>query len=80
MEIAVVKNAVGSLDKLLSNAKHALWDVEREVFGDPGYGEATGYVYPRAAMKGFLEELHDILLVVLEAADMPETRTSLIHA
>jgi hypothetical protein len=28
-------------------------------------------------MTGFLEELHDILLVVLEAAGMPETRASL---
>jgi hypothetical protein len=57
MDIAVVKNAVGSLEKLLSRAKEALWDVEREVFGDPGYGDAGGYAYPRAAMKAFLEEL-----------------------
>jgi hypothetical protein len=31
-------------------------------------------------MKWFLEELHDLLLVVLEAADMPDTRASLIKA
>jgi hypothetical protein len=80
MDIAVVKNVVGSLDKLLSNAKEALWDVEREVFGNPGYGDAGGYAYPRGAMEAFLEELHDVLLVVLEAADMPETRASLINA
>jgi hypothetical protein len=80
MNIAVVKNAVGSLDKLLSEARAALWDVEIEVFGDPGHGHPAGYAYPRSAMEAFLQELHDILLVVLEAADMPETRASLINA
>jgi hypothetical protein len=78
MDVAVVKNAVGSLDKLLSEAKRALLGVEIEVFGDRGYGNAPGYEYPREAMKALLEELYDVLLVVLEAADMPETRASLI--
>jgi hypothetical protein len=31
-------------------------------------------------MGQFLQELHDILLVVLEAANMPQARTSLIDA
>jgi hypothetical protein len=30
MDIAVVKNALGSLDKVLSQAKQALRDIERE--------------------------------------------------
>jgi hypothetical protein len=77
MDIAVVKNALGSLDKVLSQAKQALRDIERETFGDHGFGDAGGYEYPHQAMTGFLEELHDILLVVLEAAGMPETRASL---
>ena len=77
MDIAVVKIALGSLDKVLSQAKQALWEIEREVFGDPGYGDAGGYAFPRQAMRMFLEELHDLLLVVLEAAGMPETRASL---
>jgi hypothetical protein len=76
MEIAVVKNAIGSLDELLSQAEQALWDVQREVFGIPGDG---GYAYPREAMKGLLEELYDVLLVVLDAADMRETRALLIN-
>jgi hypothetical protein len=76
MNIEVVKNAIGSLDELLSQAKRARWEVEREVFGGPG----GGYAEPRDAMKWFLEELHDVLLVVLEAADMLETRASLIKA
>ena len=82
MDVAVVKNAVGSLDKLLSQARRALWQVEREVHGDPGYGDPHlfGWADPRDAMKGFLDELHDVLLVVLEAANMPETCASLIGA
>ena len=80
MDMEVVKKALGSLERLLSQAKRALLQIEREVFGDHGYGDAGGYENPRDAMKAFLEELHDVLLVVLEAADMPETRASLIKA
>jgi hypothetical protein len=76
MDIAVVKNAVGSLDRVLSQAKLALRDLEREVFG-PDFGDYGGYEYPHQAMRLFLEELHDLLLVVLEAAGLPETRSSL---
>jgi hypothetical protein len=43
MDIAVVKNALGSLDKVLSQAKQALRDIERETFGDHGFGDAGGY-------------------------------------
>jgi hypothetical protein len=47
MNSEVVKNAIGALDKLLSQTKNALWQVEREVFGDPGYGSEGGrYEYP----------------------------------
>jgi hypothetical protein len=31
-------------------------------------------------MSGFLEELHDVLLVILEGAEMAETRASLVDA
>src|ERR1019366_6255171 len=78
---SVVKNAVGGLEKLLSEARRALSQGETEVFGLSSYGrEGGGYEYPRYAMEGYLLELHDILLVVLEAADMPEARASLIEA
>jgi hypothetical protein len=81
MDSTVVRNAVGALDKLLSQTKSALWEVEREVYGDPGYGDVQGgYACPRFAMAGHLEELHDILLVVLEAAQMPEAWGSLVKA
>jgi hypothetical protein len=79
MDNAVVKNAIGSLDKLLGNARQALWDIERQEFGVSAYeGEPGGYEDPRGALKSFLEHLYDLLLVVLEAAAMPETRDSLV--
>jgi REase_DpnII-MboI len=78
MKDEVVKHALGSLDKLLSQARQAVWEIEREVFGDPGYGEPGGYANPRGALRAFLEELHDLIVIVLEAAEMPQTRTSLI--
>jgi hypothetical protein len=60
-----------------SQTKRALWEVEREVYTDPGYSsDQGGYEYPRLAMAGHLEELHDIFLVVLEAAQMPGARGS----
>ena len=79
MNIRVVKNAIGTLEKLISEAKNALAQVEREVFHLWNYHDSGGsFEYPREAMAAFLQELHDVLLVVLEAAEMPEARTSLI--
>jgi len=82
MDTAVIRSAVGGLETLLRAAKRALWHVEREVFGDPGYGDDEGVTYedPRYAMADCLEQLHDSLLVVLEAAAMPQTRSDLIAA
>jgi hypothetical protein len=81
MDSIVVKNAIGGLDKLLSQARRALWEVGREIF--VGYDEDDdrgSYADPRAALGATLEELHDILLVVLEAAQMPECRAALVTA
>jgi hypothetical protein len=65
MDIAVVRNAVGSLDKLLSKKEGpCVWR--------SGLCRCRRSVSP-PTMKAFLEELHDIFLVILEAADMPET-------
>jgi len=79
MDHLVVKNALGSLERLLSQARQALRDIEREAFGGPVFGDFGGYEYPDQAMAGLLEELHGILLVVLEAANMPEMRSSLAN-
>lgn len=80
MNEAVVRNAIGSLEVLLGRARDALWSIEWDVFGNPGYGERGGYESPEDALASYLEETHDVLLVVLEAADMPKTRSSLIKA
>jgi len=82
MDNLIVKNAIGGLDKLLSQARRALWEVGREVFVgyDEGDEDHSGFADPRGALGANLEELHDILLVVLEAAQMPESRTSLVKA
>jgi hypothetical protein len=81
MDGSVVRNALVALDKLLGQTKRALWEVERQVYGDPGYGDDQGsYEYPSFAMAGHLEELHGILLVVLEAAQLPDARQALLKA
>jgi hypothetical protein len=82
MDSLIVKNAIGGLDKILSQARRALWEVEREIY--VGYDEDSedqgGYADPRGALGAQLEELHDVLLVVLQAAQMPEARASLVKA
>lgn len=82
MDSAVIHSAVGGLEILLSTAKQALWQVELEVFDDPGYGDDTGgrFEHPRWAMADYLEQVHGSLLVVLEAAGMPQAREDLIIA
>lgn len=80
MNIDVVRNAVGSLDKLLSEAKSALRQVESATFGIWHTDEGGTFEYPEQAMAAYLQELHDILLVVLEAAELPDARASLAAA
>jgi hypothetical protein len=75
MDNAVTKNAIGGLDKILSRAKRALYEVGRNEFG--GSFDGSGYDDPRGALGAHLEEIYDVLLVVLEAAQMPLARTSL---
>lgn len=76
-----MKNAIGGLDKLLSQARRALWEVGREVFaGGDDDDDRSSFADPHGALAGTLEELHDALLVVLEAAQMSQARTSLVEA
>ena len=76
MDKEVVKFALSGIDKILSKAKRALQEVEMEAFG--GGDDLGGYEIPTDAMAFHLEELYDHLLVVLEAAQMQETRMDLI--
>jgi hypothetical protein len=79
MDKTVVKNSIGSLDQLLSRAKSALSQIEQDRFGLVDDSDTGGFVDPKAALGDTLEELHDILLVVLEAAEMPEAKASMIE-
>src|ERR1700675_1111013 len=76
----VVKNAAGELSKTLGDAEDALRQIEAEVFHLSISSERGVYDEPRVALGAILQELHDILLVVLEAAELPETRTSLLKS
>lgn len=78
MDSLVVKNAIGGLEKLLSQARRALWEITRDRFvGGGDYDDQGSYADPRAALSGTLEELHDVLLVILEAAQMPDVRSNM---
>ena len=78
MNSAVVKNAVGELDKLLSEARAAVRQIEADIFQYTF--EGGGYEYPEAALEALLTGLHDRLLVVLEAAELPGAQSLLIEA
>lgn len=80
MNASVVQIALGELERILSQAKSALRQVEAEIFRTELFDPGGFFEFPRFALEGFLVELHDILLVVLEASEMPEARASLIEA
>src|SRR6266404_3981886 len=80
MDSSVGRNPVGGIETLLRKAKAALSQIERERFGYADDEVGATYEYPRYAMADYLEELHDCLLLVLEAAALPEARADLINA
>jgi hypothetical protein len=79
MKIDVAKSAIGQLDLLLSEAREALLQVQGNVFNNIRYPREGGsYDNPDAALAMYLEEIYETLLVVLEGADLPEARISLV--
>jgi hypothetical protein len=76
MDKAIVRNALGGIETILSKAKRALREVEMAAFG--GYDDLGSYESPEDALAFHLEQLYDHLLVILEAAQMDETRENLI--
>lgn len=76
MDKEVVKNALGGIDAILSKARRALREVIYEEFG--GGDDLGSYESPRDAMVFHFDQIYDHLLVVLEAAEMPEARANLI--
>lgn len=78
MNVQVLQNALGELNRFLDQARTALAQVEAEVFGFTLNDKSGTFEEPRLALGAILQELHNILVVVLEAAEMPETRASLV--
>jgi len=76
MDKLVVSNAIGGIDAILSKAKRALRELVYEEFG--GGDDLGSYESPVDAMVYHFDQLHDHLLIVLEAAEMPEARAGLI--
>ena len=80
MDHLVISNAIGGLDKLVSQARRALWEIGRDLYiGGDEYDNQGSYADPHAALGGTLEELYDILLIVLEAGQMPEVRCAMVR-
>ena len=79
MNSDVVINSLGMLEQLKSKARDALEDCERDLWGTRPYSEPN-YEQPLFALERYLQELHDMMLVVLEAADLRDTRASLVKA
>ena len=76
MDKDVVRSAIGGIDAILSKAKRALREVIYEKFG--GGDDLGSYESPIDAMVYHFHQLYDHLLLVLEAAELPEARTDLI--
>jgi hypothetical protein len=76
MDKQVVSNALGGVDAILSKAKRALRELIYEQFG--GDDDLGSYESPVDAMLYHFDQLYDHLLIVLEAAQMPEARADLI--
>jgi len=76
MDKEVVRSALGGIDTILSKAKRALREVEYEAFS--GGDDLGRYDNPVDAMAFHLGQLYEHLLVILEAAQMQETRANLI--
>jgi len=74
MNISVVQNAVGELQRILGKARDALTQIEAEAYSGQDY---VGYEHPDEALAGHLDDLQQMLMVVLEAADLRDTRAAL---
>jgi len=80
MNEAVIKNAIGSLELKLAEVKDALRQIAADEFHFRYTSDTGSWDNPRGALGMLLKEMYDILLVVLEAAGLPETRRALIEA
>jgi len=76
MDKQVVSNALGGIDAILSKARRALRELIYETFG--GGDDLGSYESPVDALVYHFDQLYAHLLIVLEAAEMPDARADLI--
>jgi hypothetical protein len=72
MNLTVVQNAVGEFRRMLGKPRHALGAFEAARYGSSNY-----YSEAAEALAVGLDDLQQRLMVLLDAADMRDTRTSL---
>jgi hypothetical protein len=77
MNVTVVQNAVGEFLRKLGQARDALRQVEAGRYGPREEAERIHYEYPEGQLAACLNDLQQRLMVLLDAADMPNTRASL---
>jgi hypothetical protein len=76
MNSSAILSALMTLESELDDTRGAKRQIEAEVAGEPVTGDS--YEAPKAALTSILNDIHEVLLVVLEAADLPQTRSCLI--
>ncbi len=74
MKIEVIRNALGALDGSINAIRDAVRDIEADLFDDQQRSRTYQYEEPKDVLEEQLERIGQILLVVLEAAEMPDTR------
>jgi hypothetical protein len=76
MESSIVKAALSGLERELEQAREARHQIENEISSRP---RSYGYENAEAALPVILNRVHDMLLVILEAAGLTATRNGLIE-
>lgn len=77
MNVDIIRSALVEIRKTLVRAEDAMSQAECEAFGG---GDCGGFVDAKGALGKFLAELNQMLLVLLDVAEMRDTRTELKSA
>src|SRR6266581_6895821 len=73
MDASRIRAALSDLERELERARGAKTQIENEATGRPT--EGGSYEEPKAALGSILKGMYEVLLVVLEAAGLPNTRS-----
>ncbi len=77
MDASRIRAALSDLEHELERARGVKTQIENEATGRPT--EGGSYEDPQAALGTILWRMHEVLLVVLEAAGLPDTRSRLVE-